>query len=335
MRKGIICLSLLILWANHSWAQESSTQPQTARQALMEMLFSKTKGTFWMHLPEATRAALEKSGAVATLQQYSVMMGQVQTQTKNIQTFETGPVMLSGEDPKTGNKFEMIVEHDSLRGEQDDIEVSFRTYKDGQAQRTPFMPNVTFAMKKEAQLWTLNEISITIHLPLANPDLLKAVTDKMQIKPQIQVQPTFNRAQSMQMANPGLTAGRSMNRQASEPQVLNAIRTIVTAEITYASTYMNVGYTCTLSSLDGFGGGDPGPQQAMLISSGLASGRRYGYVFTLSGCMATPATRFFLTAVPNDPGSGGKAFCTDQSGVIRSSDEGNAAACLATGKPVR
>ena len=51
--------------------------PQTARQALMEMFFSKTQGTFAKHLPAATRTALEKSGALANLQQYSLLVSQL------------------------------------------------------------------------------------------------------------------------------------------------------------------------------------------------------------------------------------------------------------------
>jgi len=334
MRKGIVCLMLLMAWSGYALAQDSSAPPQTARQALMEMLFSKTKGTFWKHLPEATRSAFEKSGTVEAFHQYSVMMTQVQTQTQNVQTFETGPVMLAGQDPKTGNKFEMIVERDSLRGERDDIEVSFKTYKDGQPQRTPFMPNVIFSMKKESELWTLNEISITIHLPLADPDMLKAITDKMQWKPQMQAQPAFGAA-AVDQPRATLTAGTVSNGANFDAQVISAMRTIVTAENTYANTYPNVGYTCTLSSLDGFGAGEPGPAQAMLISSSLAGGRKYGYVFTLSGCMGRSAAKFSLTATPNEPGFGRKVFCADASGVIRSSDEANASSCLTTGNPVQ
>ena len=132
------------------------------------------------HLPAATRAALEKSGALPTLQQYSLMASQLQTQNSNVQTFETGSVLLAGEDPKTGDKFEIRVENDALQGNEDKIEVSFLNYKKGQPQRTPFMPQITFGMNKEAQVWTLNEVSLTIHVPLADPDFLKAVTDKMQ-----------------------------------------------------------------------------------------------------------------------------------------------------------
>jgi hypothetical protein len=113
------------------------------------------------------------------------------------------------------------------------------------------------------------------------------------------------------------------------------MRTIVTAEIAYASAYPTVGFTCTLSNLDGFGGGEPNKHQAMLINSGLASGKRYGFVFALSGCGRAPAGSFQLTAVPNSNSFGRKAFCTDQSAVIRSSNDGNAATCLASGTPIQ
>jgi type IV pilus assembly protein PilA len=127
---------------------------------------------------------------------------------------------------------------------------------------------------------------------------------------------------------PAQTAG-------SDAMVLAAMRTIITAEITYYSSYPNVGFTCSLSSLDGFGGGQPNEHQAMLISSGLASGKKYGFVFTLSGCGGAPATSFHLTAAPNASTMGRKAFCADQSGVIRSSEDGNPATCLASGVPVQ
>jgi len=96
-----------------------------------------------------------------------------------------------------------------------------------------------------------------------------------------------------------------------------AMHTILTAETTYAVTYPKAGYACTLSDLDGFGGGEPNERQAMLINSGLASGKRYGFVFSLSGCSGAPATNFHLSVVPNSNTFGRKSFCADQSGTIR------------------
>ena len=197
--------------------------------------------------------------------------------------------------------------------------MSFQIYKNGRVRRTPLMPQITFSMKKEAQLWTLNEISITLHLPFADPDLLKAITENM--KPQ-------TTANSSRVETAPQTAG-------TDAQVMAAMRSIVSAEATYANTNTTVGSTCTLSNLDGFGGGIPNARQAMLISSGLASGKRYGYVFTLSECTGIPATGYHLTAMPHGNGFGGKAYCADQSGVIRSSEDGNPAACLASGTAIQ
>ena len=325
MRRLLLLLSVAVLSAT-GWAQQNAagvpTVPQTARQALMEMFFSKTPGTLVKHLPAATRAALDESGALASMQQYSTMLTHLQTQGQNLQTFETGSVLLSADDPKTGVKTEVIVENDALRGDTDDIELTFHMSKNGQEQPSPFRSMFTLTMKQEAQLWTLNEISFTIRVPLADPGFLKIISEKM--KP-------VSGSSTPIAARPevsGQPAG-------ADAMVLAAMRTIVTAEITYASSYPAVGFTCSLSSLDGFGGGEPNEHQAMLINSGLASGKKYGYVFSLSGCGGAPAASFHLTAAPNGNTYGRKAFCSDQSGVIRSSSDGSVASCLAGGVPVQ
>ena len=317
--QSVRCLAAAVMmWSAVVCAQEP---PQTARQALLEMFFSKTPGTLVKHLPAATREALEKTGALANLQQYSVLTSQFQAQGQNFQTFETGSVLLSAEDPKTGQKVDVTVENDALRGDEDDIELSFQTYKNGQVQRTPFMPRTTFSMKLEAHVWKLNEISITVRLPLADPDLLKAVTEGVKARQNASISAA---PQSQTVATP---AG-------SDAQVLAAMRSILAAEITYAATYPRSGFTCTLSDLDGFGGGEPSEHQAMLINSGLASGKRYGFVFSLSGCAGAPATTFHLTAAPNTNTFGRKTFCADQSGVIRASDNGDLGSCFSHGATV-
>jgi type IV pilus assembly protein PilA len=320
MRRLTLALALPILSCALAWPQ-TGIAPQTARQALIEMFSGKAQGTFVKHLPIATRTALEKSGAMATLQQYSLLTAQFHAEGNNFETFETGPVLLTGTDPKTGQKTEITVVNDTMHGDQDDIELSFRVYKNGEAQRTPFMPQITFSMKQEEQTWKLNEISVTIHLPLADPDLLKAFTEKMQ-------------AASEAHAAFAPHTEISATPTSSDAMVVSAMRSILAAETTYASRYPTVGYTCTLSDLDGFGGGEPNEHQAMILESGLAGGRRYGFVFALSECTGTPANGFHLTAAPNINSFGRKAFCADQTGAIRVSEDGNVATCMTRGTPM-
>jgi hypothetical protein len=326
MRKLAVAVLSLISCSPVLWAKDTPQEaPQTARQALMEMFFSKEPGTFLKHLPAVTRATLEKSGALATLQQYSLLAGQLQTQGgKSLQTFETGSVMLAFDDPKTSQKVELVVENDVLRGEQDDIELSFHTYKENQAQRTPFMPRVVFSMKMESGLWTLNEIAVTITLPLADPDLLKVISDGMTART-VGTNPQLTQRQLQPQGQP------SMRTLGSDASILTAVRMVLAAEATYSATYPAVGYTCTLSDLDGFGAAQASEHQAMLINSGLASGRYHGYSFSLSQCTAAG---FRLTAAPTGDSYGRRAFCADQSGAIRASADGTAATCMSSGTPV-
>lgn len=335
MRKIVLLVVIITFIGALSFAQ--SAGPQSARQALMEMFFSKTPGTFVKHLPVATRTALEKSGAMDGLQQYSMMAAQMPTDGKNLETFDTGSVMLVAKNPQTGDRVEVTVESDRMRGEQDDIAVAFHIYEKGKEKPTPFMPQMTFSMKQESQLWKLNEVSITIHLPLADPDLLKAIEEKMKPQAGPHVTLASQSAGSMQMPSsmPVPHSEVPMQPAGTDAQVIAAMHTILSAETTYAERYPFTGYTCSLSSLDGFGGGEPNERQAMLINSGLASGKRYGFVFTVSECGVAPAKSFRLTAVPNSGVAGRKAFCADQSGTLKSAENGDAAACFASGTTVQ
>jgi hypothetical protein len=337
--KSLATIAIFLMCANNSWAQQdkAETTPQTARQALMEMFFSKAEGTFAKHLPAATIAALEKAGVLTTIQQYSAMLHAMQTQGKSVETFDTGSVLLTTEDPKTGEKSDITVENDSLQGDQDDIELTFHGYKNGQEQRTPFMPHLTFSMKMESGVWKLNEISMTMHLPLADPDLLKAFTENMKSHQQLGSSGGSFHNDGGSHVDFAPHAETSVSFQpANDAQVIAAMRNIVNAENVYSGTYHAVGYTCTLSDLDGFGGGAPNEHQAMLINSGLAGGHKYGYVFTLSGCGVPPAKSFTLTAAPGGNLYGSHpAYCTDQNGAIKYSADGNAARCQNNGMPVQ
>ena len=62
--------------------------------------------------------------------------------------------------------------------------------------------------------------------------------------------------------------------------------------------------------------------------------KKHSYVFTLSACGTTPNTHFTLTAVPAAQASG-RAFCGNESGALRSSEDGQAASCLDRGTPLQ
>jgi hypothetical protein len=105
---------------------------------------------------------------------------------------------------------------------------------------------------------------------------------------------------------------------ANQASAVGSLRTLNTAEVTYATTY-NVGYSSTLASLAGTT--YPGTAGAAgLIDSTLASGAKYGYSFTYSPGRADNAGRcnsYTINADPLSDETGINHYYTDQTGVIR------------------
>jgi type IV pilus assembly protein PilA len=302
--------------------------PQTARQALLEMFFSKTPGTFEKHLPQATRAALRKSGTASgtpMLDGFAVITSQLSAHGQQLQTFEAGPILVSIEDPQTHSKFEITVERDDLRGDEDEIELSFHGYKDGETQTAGTKVRFTFTMRQEAGSWRLNEVTVAVGVSLTDPAFLKAMETGMKAT-------STGSSQMSASAPPALAAMGAAN----EASAVGGIRTLNTAEVTYAATYPGRGFTCALSDLGGMGGGGgPTEHQAMLIDPRLSGGKKNGYVFAISGCDGSPASRYSISAVAADPSSGTRAFCSDESSLIRFSLDGKADSCLSAGRPLQ
>jgi len=327
---GVLALLFTSLLAGPSASAQPA--PQTARQALLEMLFSKTPGSFEKHLPQATRAAFQKADTPSVASMvlgFSALASQLNTNGQQLQTFEAGPTLLLVENTQVHSKFEIRVERDDLQGDEDDIELSFHGYKDGEPQTAGAKFRLTMTMKQEAGSWRLNDISMTVGVSLTDPEFLKSMTAK--IKPNI----TTTSGGIPASGTPQLTAMNAMSAS-NESAAIGGVRTLNTAEVSYAATFPEHGFTCTLSDLGGMGsGGGPTEHQAMLIEPRLANGRKNGYVFALTGCDGFPASRYSVTAMPADPSSGTRAFCSDESAVIRFSADGTAAACLTFGKPLQ
>jgi type IV pilus assembly protein PilA len=134
------------------------------------------------------------------------------------------------------------------------------------------------------------------------------------------------------IAIPNLLRAR---QAANEASAVGNLRTINVAEVTYQTSY-NQGFTCDLAALDGSGQGNADATHAQLIDSLLASGTKSGYRFELSGCEESSPEHYKVVAVPTVPNqSGTRAFCSDESGVIRSESSGSAEECLASGAPLQ
>lgn len=145
------------------------------------------------------------------------------------------------------------------------------------------------------------------------------------------------------IAIPNLLRARSA---ANEASAAGALRTINTANVTYAYTYNN-SFAPNLGVLDGQEAGAAGCDHSGLIDGVLATGEKNGYTFRYvpladdgtvlnfenrtavpaQGCAQAGAPHYKVTADPVRRGQTGmRSFYTDDSGVIRWSTEGPATA---------
>jgi len=118
---------------------------------------------------------------------------------------------------------------------------------------------------------------------------------------------------------------------ANEASAVGDVRTVVTAAITYSSTYGD--YPTTLPQLGGTGTLTASCDNAQLIDPVLSAGatsKKSGYSFTMlagsvagtavpSACtIAEKSDGFGIDAEPSKiPTTGQRSFCSDNSGVIR------------------
>jgi hypothetical protein len=277
--------------------------PQSARQALIEMFMGKGENDFAKHLPEAANQALIRKGDTpdtSTILKISTIGRQAAAQGEHLETFDEGSTLLSFDQSGGHEKTDVMVEHDSLMGEDDEIELSIHYYKDGQLQSLPVVPRLIFTLRQEKEIWKLVEITVAAHVPLTDPDYLKGL--------------------------------RHEQDEANEQQAQVRIGGIAVAETAYAAKHPDLGYACALSSLSTLeAASEDGPPS---YSPGLGNEESNGYRFAISGCEGTPASKYRVTAVPTDPDATSKAFCADESGALKFVIGGTGSTCFTQGQPV-
>jgi hypothetical protein len=301
------CFVLLIVLASvHAMAQTPPPPPpaQTARQALLEMFLGNSSETFEKHLPESARHALIRKGDTITsslMLRFASLGQELSSGGSKLETFDAGPTLAISEDSNGHHKIEILIERDDPRGDDDVIELSFRTYQDGQFEVLPVVPRLIFSLKQEKDVWRLHELTAEAHVPLSDPEYLNGL--------------------------------RKEQNKGYERMAPIQVQMLVSAELNYSQKHPAQGYTCKLSTLFGAKfNPNAADQGAALFDPALLEGRKDGYVFSATGCTGSPATKFQISAVPQEDNSGMKAFCADESGALRFAADGQADTCLSSGE---
>ena len=114
---------------------------------------------------------------------------------------------------------------------------------------------------------------------------------------------------------------------------LRAVRMIGMAENIYAQNHPGIGYTCRMADLVNVGKGLDEDGVYKFMDAEFAGGVYNDYRFTLTGCDRKPARAFHVIA---EPVTGkGRAYCSDNTSNLRSSDDGRGITCLTSGKIAR
>jgi hypothetical protein len=284
--------------------QAPAAPPQTPRQALIEMISGGQEGAM-KHLTVEMQKSLKGNGEFAAFDQ-------IKAASSEFQVFETGPVLLAADDPKNHGKFEVHVDSDDLSGDTDNIDISFHQFRDGVETDVPYaalLSRFTVGLKQQQNVWRLNEISINIKVPVGDPKLLEKFGNGM----------------------PGMIGGKlgaSASGKPEKPRDMaprEAVQMLAMTESMFAHTHPEIGFTCTLSEL--------AKPNLLNLDQRIFNGEPYrGYKFSLSGCQEKPSGSFHLIAEPVLPAPKAKAFCTDATNNIRSSDDGSGSSCLSSGK---
>ena len=300
----------LVTLALGSWLSAQSPEPvaaqappQSARQALIEMFLSKAPGAFEKHLPDLTHKALLGKSAGS---QYSIVnqiskVGQQWSAGGHLETFDEGSLLLVSEQAGSHEKIEVLVEQDSLMGEEDIIEVSVHSYENGEPEFIPVLPRLAFTLKQENEIWKLSEVTISGRVPLEDPDYLKGI--------------------------------RKEQDDINERMVVSQVGIMASMENDYASAHPDKGYTCKMTELYASQTVTPTEEESGTAESAQVPEDSNGYHFSLQGCNGAPATKFQITAVPKDAEFSPKAYCTDQSRKVRVSTDGKGPSCLSSGEP--
>jgi type II secretory pathway pseudopilin PulG len=128
------------------------------------------------------------------------------------------------------------------------------------------------------------------------------------------------------VAIPNLLRSR---QTANEAVALSLVRTINRAQADYMNFYPSRGYAPNLVTLGGenCSEGNRVAGHACLLDEALGNGNctggkwceKSGYKFSVRGvCLQEQCPNYAVTAVPTNPGAGGKSYCSASDGIVRS-----------------
>lgn len=317
-RRPISLLAVLLCaCARPAIAQPGEASLQSPRQAVIEM-FSGSEEKFRQHLMVEVQQNIgdllknAPSGSLNPLQAFTSP-----TPGQKLESFESGPILFSLNNAQQHQRYEVHIEADDLRGDEDVMELSLHSFRSGIEEEMAARLRLQLGLTLQQSVWRLNTVTVILKLPVGDPRIL----DRSWWMPRMAANST----------TPDQGPAAATDRPRLSP--LRAVRLVTLAENLYAQHHPEVGYTCAIGNLVNVGKGLDEIGSYSFLDPEFAGGVYNGYSFTIKGCAGNPAKSFQVVA---EPVSGkGKAYCSDDRHDLRSSDDGRGLTCLAAGKIAR
>src|SRR5437660_6425618 len=150
------------------WIQSSGQQPrmlQTPREAVIEMMTGGDEGLrkhLTLEVQQKLNSPTANPGIAGLLGMATVARG------PNVRTFESGPVLLSINNPQQNERLEVRVDNDYLHGNADEIELSFHSFREGKEEDLPIGFHIILGLVQQEAIWRLNAISLNARIPVGD-----------------------------------------------------------------------------------------------------------------------------------------------------------------------
>ncbi len=170
--------SFSIIPSVHAQQAPPPKPPQTARQALIEILSGGADAS--KHLTvEVQKEMQNKSSSGFAFNPGEVVAGFHSQAGSGFKTFETGPILFSNTDPRTHERTEVHVDNDDLNADEDTLQLSIHQFRDEKEIGTAFqfISQISVGMKKQENIWRLNEIGVIAKVPVGDPALFRQLNE--------------------------------------------------------------------------------------------------------------------------------------------------------------
>jgi hypothetical protein len=310
----------MTMLAGVSAAQRSVTAEQSPRQAIIEML-SGGEAQFKKHLTVEMQSKLQnlmKGSLDNAPNPLQLLTGSRYPENNKLQSFDIGPVLFAFSGPVANERYEVQVDSDEPRGEEETMGLSLHLVRNGAEREIPMGMRFVVNLKRQMGIWRLNTVTVIASLPVGDPRML----DQSWWAPMVA---------ATGADDAGMTPIVVEDRPKMAP--LRAVRMISMAENIYAQKHPGIGFTCALSDLVNVGKGMDEDGIYTFLDADFADGLYNGYRFTLTGCERKPARMFRVIAEPL--AGHGRAYCSDNLNNLRAAEDGRGATCLVAGKLAR